>query len=85
MMSLFWTPARWHRPTLEVVGMVGGFTGEGIKTVIPRHAMAKLSCRLVPHQTPADILEKVREICSAATKHKLLVTSLHARTGPSRG
>ncbi|KXZ40989.1 hypothetical protein GPECTOR_1043g318 [Gonium pectorale] len=53
---------RWHRPTLEVVGMCGGFTGEGVKTVIPRSAMAKLSCRLVPHQTPADILDKVRVV-----------------------
>lgn len=46
--------------------MLGGFTGEGIKTVIPRHAMAKLSCRLVPHQTPTDILEKVRDVWCAA-------------------
>ncbi|PNH07367.1 Cytosolic non-specific dipeptidase [Tetrabaena socialis] len=38
---------RWHRPTLEVVGMTGGFTGQGIKTVIPRQAMAKLNCRLL--------------------------------------
>ncbi|GIL53251.1 hypothetical protein Vafri_8907 [Volvox africanus] len=50
---------RWLRPTLEVVGMAGGFTGEGIKTVIPRSAMAKISCRLAPRQTPQDILKKV--------------------------
>ncbi|GLC33660.1 hypothetical protein PLESTB_000101000 [Pleodorina starrii] len=50
---------RWHRPTLEVVGLLGGFTGEDIKTVIPRTAMAKISCRLVPRQTPQDVLAKV--------------------------
>uniref|UniRef100_A0A061R131 Peptidase m20 n=2 Tax=Tetraselmis sp. GSL018 TaxID=582737 RepID=A0A061R131_9CHLO len=50
---------RWLRPTLEVVGMWGGFTGEGLKTVLPAEAHAKLSCRLVPGQTPSDILRKL--------------------------
>jgi len=43
------------RPTLEVNGLLSGFTGEGSKTVLPSWAMAKISCRLVPDQDPADI------------------------------
>ena len=38
--------------------MQGGFTGSGIKTVIPRSAFAKLACRLVPGQDPEGIFEK---------------------------
>ncbi len=50
---------RWHRPTLEVVGVHGGFTGAGMKTIVPSKASAKISCRLVPNQQPADIAAKV--------------------------
>ncbi len=42
------------RPTLDVNGLLSGFTGEGSKTVLPSRAMAKLSMRLVPDQTPAE-------------------------------
>ncbi|HUQ20692.1 MAG TPA: M20/M25/M40 family metallo-hydrolase, partial [Gemmatimonadaceae bacterium] len=45
----------WARPTCEVNGMLSGYTGEGAKTVLPAKAMAKVSCRLVPDQDPADI------------------------------
>ncbi len=44
----------WARPTLDVHGMPGGFTGAGAKTVIPAKALAKVSMRLVPDMTPAE-------------------------------
>ena len=47
----------WSRPTAEINGIFGGYTGPGTKTVIPAHATAKLSFRLVPRQEPAQILD----------------------------
>jgi len=50
---------QWTRPTIEVNGMWGGYAGPGQKTVIPSQAHAKITCRLVPDQDPADVLALV--------------------------
>lgn len=47
------------RPTLDVCGIWGGFEGEGPKTIIPAHAHAKISCRLVANQDPEKIFSLV--------------------------
>ena len=51
----------WIQPTFEVHGMVGGYTGEGVKTAIAPRAEAKLSMRLVPNQHPDKMFSLVRK------------------------
>ena len=51
----------WHRPTLEINGIWGGFQQDGIKTVLPSMAHAKITCRLVPNQEPEDIRRLLKQ------------------------
>jgi len=58
---------RWARPTLDCNGIVGGYGGEGSKTVIPATATAKISMRLVPHQRPEKVLASFRRYVDERT------------------
>lgn len=57
----------WSRPTLEVHGIAGGFTGAGAKTVIPAKATAKVSIRLVPNQNPEKIVAALKKFVAEQT------------------
>jgi len=57
----------WARPTFEVHGIRGGFTGEGAKTVIPARALAKISLRLVADQRPDEAVAQLTAAIQAAT------------------
>ncbi|BDC51377.1 hypothetical protein F183_A36930 [Bryobacterales bacterium F-183] len=69
----------WSRPTLEVHGIAGGFTGAGAKTVIPASATAKVSMRLVPNQNPEKVVAAytkfVEESAPAGIRVKVRVLS----------
>jgi acetylornithine deacetylase/succinyl-diaminopimelate desuccinylase-like protein len=64
----------WIRPTVELNGVSGGYFGEGFKTVLPKSAQAKLSCRLVKGQNPQKIAILISEFLNSQVKNGV---SLH--------
>jgi acetylornithine deacetylase/succinyl-diaminopimelate desuccinylase-like protein len=71
----------WTRPTCEVNGLLSGYTGEGAKTVLPAKAMAKVSCRLVPDQDPAEIEKAMKAHVAKVAPKGVNVTVTHLHGG----
>jgi acetylornithine deacetylase/succinyl-diaminopimelate desuccinylase-like protein len=69
------------RPTLEVNGIWGGYTGEGAKTVLPSKAFAKISCRLVPNQSSTIITEKVLNYFKSIAPDNVTVSAFEHHGG----
>jgi acetylornithine deacetylase/succinyl-diaminopimelate desuccinylase-like protein len=69
------------RPTLEVNGIWGGYTGEGAKTVLPSKAFAKISCRLVPNQSSKVITEKVLSYFKSIAPDNVTVSAFEHHGG----
>ena len=58
----------WAMPTMEIHGVVGGYTGPGYKTVVPPRAAVKVSCRLVQNQNPKKIMKLIRDFVKDRNK-----------------
>ena len=71
----------WARPTLEVNGIWGGFTGDGAKTVIPAFAHAKISMRLVPDQKPKEIVRQFTAYVKKIAPKSVQVSVKHIHSG----
>jgi acetylornithine deacetylase/succinyl-diaminopimelate desuccinylase-like protein len=56
---------RWARPTCDVNGLFGGYSGPGPKTIVPARATAKITCRLVPNQQPEKLLPAMQKFLTA--------------------
>lgn len=73
----------WSRPTMEVHGIAGGFTGAGAKTVIPAEATAKVSFRLVPSQDPDKIVASFRNFVAERAPAGVLAEMRVLSAGPA--
>lgn len=71
----------WVRPTIEVNGILSGYTGEGAKTVLPAYAMAKISMRLVPGQRHEDIERKFTDFIESLAPEGVSVEVLNLHGG----
>lgn len=73
----------WARPTLEINGIWGGYTGKGAKTVLPSKAFAKVSMRLVANQDPRKIIEQVKDYLNQITP-KTVKLKIHDKGNAGR-
>ena len=71
------------RPTFDVCGIWGGYTGEGAKTVLPSKAYAKISCRLVPNQKHEKIAKLFKEYFESIAPDYVKVKVEYLHGGPS--
>jgi acetylornithine deacetylase/succinyl-diaminopimelate desuccinylase-like protein len=72
------------RPTLEINGLLSGWTGAGPKTIIPSRAMAKISCRLVGNQDPDKIYQQLTRYIESITPPTVTVSfNLLSKSGPA--
>jgi acetylornithine deacetylase/succinyl-diaminopimelate desuccinylase-like protein len=77
----------WAMPTMEVHGMVGGYSGPGIKTVIPPRAAVKMSCRIVPRMDPKKVMKLVRNFVKERNADVKMTEEavMHAYKAPTTG
>ncbi|MEO6325766.1 MAG: M20/M25/M40 family metallo-hydrolase [Thermoanaerobaculia bacterium] len=73
----------WAMPTFEIHGVIGGYTGPGVKTIIPPRAEVKVSCRLVPNQTGAKIAKLIEKFIKS--KNPDVKMLLEGRLDPYQG
>jgi acetylornithine deacetylase/succinyl-diaminopimelate desuccinylase-like protein len=73
----------WAQPTFEIHGVVGGYTGPGVKAIVPGRAEVKASCRLVPNQSPARIARLFKAFVKA--RHPEVVVRLEKGAQPFKG
>ena len=71
------------RPTFEIHGIPGGFTGPGAKTVIPARASAKVSVRLVPNQDPGTIYKQIKDFIAVNTPSGITIDVQMIHTAPA--
>ena len=64
-------------------GILGGFTGDGVKTIIPAKAMAKITMRLVPHQNPEKILDAAKKYIQELAPSNVKLTLEGGVGGPA--
>lgn len=65
--------SNWFRPTLEINGLSGGYSGVGSKTVIPAISTAKMTCRLVPNQDPEKVYKAIETFLKKNVKEGMRI------------